>query len=230
MAIDRVVSVAGHDVGQTSFDQADAGGSGGGAETAGDGKRGQLHEASQLNPSLHPFKFLAEDGIALGMGHNGHDTGSHQASENRFGVATDMKVGTFDEEVLAGVDGIGGEALHEVVDVIEAEMEFAADMDLRRDTNGCGEFLDSPLRQIVIEDIAGIGVRRGDDVGGAAIAGGLQHGNAFFDAGWAIIDSPEDVTMDIDHLVWRGYAITNRSDAFPVGAERLSKPKQDRST
>ena len=92
-------------------------------------------------------------------------------------------------------------------------MELAAEVDLGLAGGGRGEFLDPLLCQRAIEGVPRTGVGRRHDVGGAALAGGVEHGDTFGESAGAIIDSPEDVAVDIDHA-WRDrYANMPRGSA-----------------
>jgi hypothetical protein len=46
-----------------------------------------------------------------------------------FGVLADMEVRAFHQQVLLAVDGVLPQVFHQMVHVIEAEMEFASEVD-----------------------------------------------------------------------------------------------------
>ena len=87
-----------------------------------------------------------------------------------------------------------------LVDVVKGQMKVTTPVDARSAAAGDGQLLDSLVDDTFAVVISQIGMRRGYDVGGAGFPSHLEHGNGLFQGSSAIVDAPEDVTVDVDHV------------------------------
>ena len=109
----RVVRVGGDDMDEAAVQQAEGGGARRAAESACDGERRDLGEASQFDPGFQPGEVSEEGLVALRMSHDGHDAGVQQLPQEGLGVPADVEAGEFEKHVGAGVDGVGGGAVEQ---------------------------------------------------------------------------------------------------------------------
>lgn len=195
-AVYWVVSIAGDDVDQSAVEEPVAGGFRRRSESAGDGHGGDLEETAERDPFFGADEVLSKDRITLRVGDDGNDTGVDHAAQDFLGVLANVEVGAFDQEVLLAIDGVLAQVLHQVVHVIEAEMEFASEVDFGN-ARSLIERLNSLEYDFALEGVFGISVRGSDDIGGAVGGGDFEHSEAHFHAGGAVIDAPYHVAVDV---------------------------------
>jgi len=169
------------------------------AESAGNGKRGHLGEASQLNPGCQAVEVSQEDRVALGMSHDGHNACVEQLPQDRLGVLPNVKAGEFEKQVGTGIDGVGEGSVQELADVVAGDLEFAAMMNDRFSFAVSGEFLHAAVQQTGLEPVLRVGVGSGDDIGNSVFRGGAEHDETVLDRGGAVVEPPHDMAVDVDH-------------------------------
>ena len=95
MPVLGVMRVTGHDVDESMVQQAANGGAGGAAEAAGDRKRRDLNQATQIHPFFQTAAVALEHRIPLRMGHNGDDPAVDQALQYPLGVLPHVEIRAF---------------------------------------------------------------------------------------------------------------------------------------
>ena len=106
-------------------------------------------------------------------------------------------------------------------DVVEAEVEVAAAVDFG---GGCGLFVqmaDAFVDEVGLVFEFAVGVRGGDDVGGAGVGGDAEHFEADFFGGGAVVHAPEDVAVNVGQFIvclrrGGGLQYTNCRFMFPL--------------
>jgi hypothetical protein len=198
-AADWVVCVAGDEVDESAAKEFVGCLFCGRPEAAGEAEGGDLEVVAIVDHSGEAVDVLAEGAIAFGVSEDEAEASVAELSEDVFGVARHDDVAEFDEEPAAAVDGEGGWIVESGADVFVGEMEVAAAVD----GEACGSALAELGEEIGIargvEGKLGIGVRSGDDAGGAAGGGNLEHFETDVERGRSVIDAGQDVAVKIDH-------------------------------
>ena len=89
-----------------------------------------------------------------------------------------------------------------VRDVVGLQAEVASRMNAHR---GLGAELGDPLcDRVGIERVLSVCVRAGDDVGGAGAGGEVQHGDAVLARRRPVVETVENVAVDVDEACHRG--------------------------
>jgi hypothetical protein len=88
--------------------------------------------------------------------------------------------------------------------ILREKVEVATAMDAGQGTGGLREPGDAfgHQRRIVLE--IEVGVRRGDNVGGAGVGRQTDHGEALLEGAGAVVKLPEDVAVNVDQRRRKG--------------------------
>ena len=130
----------------------------------------------------------------------GSEASALQALEDLLRGARNQHIGEFHQEIIQVIDGVFGGIGQGVLNVLQTQMEIAAAVNAGQGTDGCLQFFDFPGDQLGLEGELVVGVGRGDDIGGAGFGRQAQHGDGLLDGVGAIVETPEDMAMDIDHF------------------------------
>jgi len=109
-------------------------------------------------------------------------------------------IGEFHEQVALVIDGVFGGVGQRVLNVFKREMKIAARVDSRNGPGGTlqfGYFAIDPLR---VERESCVSVRCGYDIGGTGFSRDFHHGDGILERLRAIIESGQNMAMDIDHV------------------------------
>jgi hypothetical protein len=66
-----------------------------------------------------------------------------------------------------------------------------------------GEFPGALAQQSGLEDVLGIGVGSGDDIGDTVLGGGAEHGEGVLEGGGAVVQPPDEMSVYVDHAFSR---------------------------
>src|SRR5260370_16781615 len=101
-------------------------------------------------------------------------------------------------------------------------MKTAAGGNVQAATDSCLQFIAKLAHLQKIEKISAVGVRRGDDMRNSIGNRGFRHGDRFFDGGGAIIETGQNVTVQIDH--------SNEPSLVPPGTENFHPPPPQKNS
>ena len=89
-------------------------------------------------------------------------------------------------------------------------MKVAAAQEFRPAASVRGQFQDPRVGQFLLIGVFSVGMWRRDQHGGAVLGSRMKHRQAVFAAGGPVIQTPDDMAMDVDHarrrqqIRWRG--------------------------
>lgn len=199
-AVSAVVSVAGDEVNQAGAQETLRGPGGRAAEAAEKRLRGYLDEAAGSDQCAEPVGRQLQMAMAFGMSEDGRDAGGAEAIEDIGQGAGGQRAGEFDEQVRLLVDGVERWRGKRALEVFRGEVEIAAGKDADGGAGGEAQFGSALLDNVEIEGKPQVGVRGGDDVGGAGLGGEANHGEGFLEGSGAVVKAGQDVAMNIDQV------------------------------
>ena len=138
--------------------------------------------------------------VALRMSDDGSEADGLETLEDFLRGTRDEKFGEFDQNVTLVINGVFCRMGQGIVDVFHGQVEIAPAMDARAGTGGRLQFGDLTLDQIRVESKLQVGVRRGDNIGGARLGRQAQHRYRNLESLGAIVETRQDVAMDIDQI------------------------------
>ena len=165
-----------------------------------EGLRRELDEAAGFNPFFEARRGVSEHGVAFGVRDDGYHAQILQLAEDIFGGRWDEEFGEFDHQIAKPVDGVDGVIAHAGLDVVDAQVEVAAAMDARLVAGEFVEFLDPLIDERGLIVVLRIGMRGGDNVGGAVRGRNGEHGEAGFTVWRAVVEAVENMAVYIDHF------------------------------
>ena len=197
-AVPRIVRVAGDEVHQVAMHQVVGHGFGGASEVTQQRSRGHLHQRAIFHPGLQLIETRMQQRVALGVRDDRRQAGAHQAVEDLLCGAGNQQIGELHQQITEVVDGILPWVGQGILNILERQVEVAAAVDAGDGSGGILQFGDFPADQVRVEGELRIGVRRGDDVGGAGTGGQVQHGDGIFEGPGAVVEAGQDMAVDID--------------------------------
>src|SRR4051812_7969057 len=114
-------------------------------------------------------------------------------------MLADLKVGKLDQQVLSPINGVAGRRAKHFFDAVQSEIYLTTAVNPRSSLRLCRELRCPLLYQIGMICVSRIQMGGSDNVSGAGLLGESQHFQAFFRTGGAIVDVPDDMTMNINH-------------------------------
>ena len=116
------------------------------------------------------------------------------------------------------IDRVLGAVGQRVLNIFNREMKIAPAVDSRNgpgDTLQFGYFAIDPLR---VEREPCVSVRCGYDIGGTGFSGDFQHGDGILERLRAIIESGQNMAMDIDHVSCYSFSLGRKiRETCPFG-------------
>src|ERR1039458_8837087 len=118
-------------------------------------------------------------------------------------MSTDIGIRALDEQILLTVNRVLGGLVQKDIDVLETKMKIATAKESRLATGERCQFQDPCVDQFLLVGILSIGVRRLDNHARAMLRGGMKHGETVVHAGRPVIQTPNDMTMNVDQACMR---------------------------
>jgi len=171
------------------------------AEPAAKGLCCHLAQTSTVNPALQYFRRALEHGISFRVR---NDRDHSLGQEQREGVLNGWwaeHFREFDHEVTAAIDGVFGRVVKSILDIAGRQVEIATTVHAGKSTMSTGEFVVPVIQDLKIKRISRVGVRSRDDIGGSAIRCHAQHVEGLLDGPGAIVNAPEDMSVNVDHFI-----------------------------
>src|SRR5579871_679255 len=126
------------------------------------------------------------------------DATLHEAAQNLVQRTWDESVCQLHQQIPEAVDRIFRRKCQRVLNVVVAEMEIAALVNLRKAFRFQREFRDALPYKFRLESVSDIGVRSSHDIGSTAFSRHPQHRDALVPIARAVVQAPEDVAVNVD--------------------------------
>src|SRR5712692_1693534 len=195
----RVVRIAGHEMDETLADPPQRILLGTGAEASGPRTSGHLSEAAQAYPLFQALRPRTQNGVALRVSDHGLHAGELNLVQRLVHRRRDRKFVEFHKQKIALIDAVLPGILAQRYEILRIEMKIAAGGDFQPVAD-LGLQLISKLAHLrKIEKVFDVGVRRRDDVRDPVGNRRLRHGYRYFHGGRTIIETRQNVTVQINH-------------------------------
>ena len=152
------------------------------------------------------------------------DHGLHTCKLNRVqGLVHrgwNRKLVELQKQEVALIDAIVRRRLAQRSEILRVEMKIAAGGDFELVTNFVLQFVAKFTHMREVKMVLAVGVRRRDDLRNSIGNRRLRHRHRFFHSGRAIIETRQNVTVQIDHLEYPSPSATTH----PAPATRRAKP------
>src|SRR5712692_877147 len=199
----RVVRIAGHEMDEALADPPQRLLPGTGAEASGQRASGHLREAAQAYPLFQALRTRAQNGVALRVRDHGLHAGKLNLVQCLIHRRRDRKLIELHKQEIALIDAILPGILAQRYEILRIEMKIAAGGDLQPVAD-LGLQLISKLAHLrKIEKVFVAGMRRRDDVRDPIGNRRLCHGYRHFHGGRTIIETRQNVTVQINHVNYR---------------------------
>ena len=195
----QIVGIAGHEMNEAFSDPGKSVLAWTFAKTSGDRAAGDLDKAPLAHPTGEPLRLRPEDGVALGMSDDGPETGEMEPMESLVHGPWNRKFVEFDEQVIPLIDAEGSGILMNGGKIFWIEMKIAAGGELEAAFEPGLEIVAQAADFGVFKFVARVGMRGGDEASDSVGDCGFRHGERLLDGGRAIVNSGQDVAVQINH-------------------------------
>src|SRR5882762_2199360 len=215
----RIVRIAGHEMNDTLADPAQRILLSAGTKASRQRASGDLHEATMAHPLFQALRMGAQNAVALRMGDHRPHAGKLNFVQRLVHRRWYRKLAELHQQKIALVDTKLPGIFPQRCEILGVQMKIAARHDIQPVADFGLQFVSELAYLREIEKIFTAGVRSGNHVRDSIGNRRLRHRQGFFHGGRAIIESRQNVTVQIDH--------SNEPSLAPPGVERLPRTEEN---
>ena len=171
-----------------------------GPEASSQGSSRHLSETSLPHPLFQALWPHPQNGVAFRMGDHRLQTSKQNLMQRLVHRRRDRILIEFHEEEIALIDAILPGVLAQRPQILRVEMKIAARADFQPVTNSGPQLISNMAHMRELEIVVAVEVRRRNNVRDSISDGRFRHGNGFLHGGRAVIQTRQNVTVQINHL------------------------------
>src|SRR6267143_2810447 len=192
------------------------------SETSGQRASGHLSEAALAHPLFQALRLRAQDSVPLRVGDHRPHAGELNSVQRLVHRRRDRKLVELQQQIIALIDAILPGILAQRPKIFRVEMKIAAGGNFQSLAD-FGLQLGPKLAYVrKIEKVFVAGMRRRDDVCNSIGNRGFRHRHRFFHGSRAIVESRQNVTVQINH--------SNDPPLAPPSTERLQRAEHEKNS